>query len=314
MMMTSKAIGLVAGLATVTTEAPGTDAPPSARVLVAPLVVAGDASGSTRERIEPRVRAGLQRSRVGLLPDEAAGCDVLDCFIDRARERGATHLVRAEIRVDDKIYDVRITAHDVRSGDERIEVHETCEVCGLAEVAELVDRQAAALGDRLVAWAPTPGVLAIRSDPAGASIALDGEPAGRSPLRLELEPGPHRVHASLPGHTSAERRVVARAGVHETWSVTLKPLPRAADDRRAPMRHAGWALLGIGTAAIVPGVVFLALDGRGYRSRCGTADRDAEGDCRFRWNTTVHGAALTAGGVALLATGVAMLVAARRRR
>ena len=73
-------------------------------------------------------------------------------------------------------------------------------------------------------------------------------------------------------------------------------------------------MLGIGTAALVPGIVLLAVDGSGYRLRCDGSDRDAEGDCRYRNDTLVYGAVLTACGAALLATGIGLLVASRRRR
>jgi hypothetical protein len=286
------------------------------RVVVAPIELVGEFPSGAREQLSTHLQSGLVRSRVARLTDADAPlqCQTLQCLLDRARDQGATHLVRAEISVVDKIYDVRITAYDSRASEIHIDVQETCEVCGLAEVAELVERQAATLGDRLADWAPTPGVLSVESQPRGAAIALDGDAAGYAPLRLELEPGPHRLRATLPGHAPTERRVVAKEGVHETWSFTMQPLPRYPEDGRRNVRRAGWAVLGIGTAAFVPGVVLLAVDGRGYRLRCGGSDRDAEGDCRYRNDTLVYGAVLTACGAALLATGIGLLVASRRRR
>jgi hypothetical protein len=284
------------------------------RVVVAPLELVGEFPSGARDQLWTRLQSGLDRSQVTRVADAPRQCETLPCLLEAARQQGATHLVRAEISVADKIYDVRITAYDARASEIHIGVHETCEVCGLAEVAELVQRQAATLGDRLADWAPTPGVLSVESQPRGAAIALDGDAAGYAPLRLELEPGPHRLEATLPGHAPAERRVVAKEGVHETWSFTMQPLPRYPEDRRRKIRGAGWAVLGIGTAAFVPGVVLIGVDGRGYRLRCGGSDRDAEGDCRYRNDTLVYGAVLTACGAALLATGIGLLVASRRRR
>ena len=55
------------------------------------------------------------------------------------------------------------------------------------------------------------------------------------------------------------------------------------------------------------GAVLLALHGRDDRRRCSGADRDLEGDCRFRYETVAGGAtALTVGLVSII-TGAALL-------
>jgi hypothetical protein len=37
------------------------------------------------------------------------------------------------------------------------------------------------------------GVLVVSSEPSGATVNVDGQPAGRSPITLRLAPGTHRV-------------------------------------------------------------------------------------------------------------------------
>jgi len=56
------------------------------------------------------------------------------------------------------------------------------------------------------------GTVEITTDPPGARIALDGEPRGQSPLRLDAAPGEHRITATLPGREPQTRRVVVRSG------------------------------------------------------------------------------------------------------
>jgi serine/threonine protein kinase len=52
------------------------------------------------------------------------------------------------------------------------------------------------------------GRLLVRSTPAGASVMLDGQSRGVTPLELrELSFGAHTVRVSYPGHDSRERRV-----------------------------------------------------------------------------------------------------------
>jgi hypothetical protein len=282
-------------------------------VLLAPLRIDGELSSATRADLSRKLAEGLRRSAVEAR-EATEACGDLTCRMDEARERGASHVVEAALVVDDRVYDVTITAYAVNTPRERIEVGERCEVCGVAEVAELVARQAAALGDRLREPGPAVAELSIISEPAGARIFVDGEDAGRTPLRVSLPPGPHRVRATLPDHAPLERNVEAQRGTRETVHLRLSPVDAPVRAPRPRTWAAGWALFGIGTAALVPGITLLAIDGRGQRSRCSGVDRDAEGDCRFRWNTTVHGAAIVAVGAALIATGVGLIVAGRHRK
>jgi eukaryotic-like serine/threonine-protein kinase len=50
----------------------------------------------------------------------------------------------------------------------------------------------------------TPGPLRVETQPPGMPVSIDGRPAGRSPLMLELEPGIHRVRVDEPGYAPAE--------------------------------------------------------------------------------------------------------------
>jgi hypothetical protein len=276
-------------------------------------VVDGAVEEVGRTEIAAQLRAGLGQSAVEVLaPDpRMAECTAPACVDELARASDATHVVQADVVVDDKVYDVRIVARDAHTNTIAAEVKETCEVCGVTEVADLVRRQSAALGERLASLAPTPAVLSVQSDPHGAAITLDDAAVGRAPLRLELGAGAHRLRATKQGYAPIEHRMVAVEGVHETWSFAMRP--SAPPRKQMRMRAAGWALLGIGSAVVVPGVVFLALDDRPFRSRCNGGNVDSQGDCRFLYGSVVHGAVLTAVGLALVATGVGLVVAARRK-
>ena len=55
----------------------------------------------------------------------------------------------------------------------------------------------------LVAAAPSApaatGTLAVHTNPAGASVVIDGQPRGVTPLRVTLSPGPHTLDLSVDG-------------------------------------------------------------------------------------------------------------------
>lgn len=65
--------------------------------------------------------------------------------------------------------------------------------------------------------------LALRSQPAGASVSVGGVYKGRTPLTVTLAPRlQHAVSLSLPGHESASRQVSLQAGETSNLSVTLQ--------------------------------------------------------------------------------------------
>lgn len=70
---------------------------------------------------------------------------------------------------------------------------------------------------------PADGRLQLGSTPAAASVTVDGEYRGQTPLLLELEPGrAHRVAIFKAGHSSANRTVSLEPGAEETLHVSLR--------------------------------------------------------------------------------------------
>lgn len=66
------------------------------------------------------------------------------------------------------------------------------------------------------------GRLALRSEPAGASVSVGGAYRGQTPLTLELRPDmAHNVVLTLPGYEAATRQVSLGAGESRTVSVPL---------------------------------------------------------------------------------------------
>ena len=66
------------------------------------------------------------------------------------------------------------------------------------------------------------GSLAVRSDPAGANVYLDGEKAGTTPLTLTAVPaGTHRLLLTLQGYPDISRMVEIASGPNPEVSVTF---------------------------------------------------------------------------------------------
>lgn len=95
--------------------------------------------------------------------------------------------------------------------------------------------------DKLVALKKRIGaVLKVNSEPTGATVRVDGQVKGHTPLRLDLVAGTHLIRLSHKGTRSSERRIVIRAGedilenfsLDPVGSVSLKVTPSDALIRR----------------------------------------------------------------------------------
>ena len=75
--------------------------------------------------------------------------------------------------------------------------------------------------------APAPGTADIVSTPPGASVSVDGRPAGETPLSgLKLKPGRHQVALVLEGHEPWSGTVDVRAGEKGRVEARLRPLAK----------------------------------------------------------------------------------------
>jgi len=83
-----------------------------------------------------------------------------------------------------------------------------------------------------VALKPNFGVISISSVPAGATIEVDGKPAGVTPGKVEMDSGMRRVSVSAPGLKPWTSTVVVAAGVPQT----LGPISLGAADARVTVR------------------------------------------------------------------------------
>lgn len=69
------------------------------------------------------------------------------------------------------------------------------------------------------------GVVAVRSDPAGADVSVGGRYRGRTPVEIGLAPGvPHEVVVARAGYRPATRSVNVGSRERATLSVALEPV------------------------------------------------------------------------------------------
>lgn len=313
---------LATGVPTGGSAAPSSTAPPSTEVRAGllPVQFEGDFNDAWRATLQEDLERGLADTGLSVLDPqavtEASGgvgdCRNAKCFQFLSQSVRAPFLVRAKIVVAERNYEIALDIIDGRDGSLAASSTESCQLCGLAEVGELIAKQAAVLREKVDVLALAPAVVAITTEPTGATIFIDGERIGEAPLEHELSPGTHRAQARKPGYVEQVRTLEAVKGVRErvTFELMLAPAEEQTP-RRDWKPPVGWSLLGVGGAGLASGITFLAIDEVPYRARCSGPDIDALGHCRQRYNTLTHGIALTASGAALAITGAALLIAAR---
>jgi hypothetical protein len=284
------------------------------RIVVLAPQLEGDVSSAAADTIVEALHAGLRRGDVDVVTSEvaAATCTSAACRRDAVHKAGGDELVSIRVVGERRDYDVAIALVDGETGDEVARVERRCELCGVAELAEHVDAQAAALLARLQSQSAAPATLVVRSTPAGALVRIDEQVVGETPIERRVEIGAHVLRLGLRGYVDEQRRFEALAGVRETIAIELVPLPTS--DRQRRMRAGGFAALAIGSAVTAAGLTLVAIHGRPNVGRCRGDDIDAQGDCKYLYATRVPGIVVTSLGVSSLVTGIVLLALARKHR
>ncbi len=82
---------------------------------------------------------------------------------------------------------------------------------------------------------PADGRVRLASAPSDATVSVNGEYSGRTPMTLRLRPGSaHRIAISKPGYETAERELSVAADSGRDLSVELTPLYGEVDIQSSP--------------------------------------------------------------------------------
>jgi hypothetical protein len=169
------------------------------------------------------------------------------------------------VQVEKKNYEVVLDLLGGRDGKAVGQSRERCELCGIREVGQQMDKQVIALRDYAqAAAAAAPAQFTFESRPAGVDVAVDGKAEGVTPLSLELAAGTHRLAFTAEGYHGSERTVHVESGTNGFVTVDLVPEEQAApllSPVRRPWRLMGLAALVAGTLAVAAGAVALSFDG-----------------------------------------------------
>ena len=159
--------------------------------------------------------------------------------------------------------------------------------------------------------------LSVLSDPAGATVSIDGRPLGVAPWTGEIAPGKHHVMLTLRGYVDVQRDIALPAGepidvtlpMQKSELVAAAPAQGGEGARGPELGPLPWLALGVGAVSLGGALTFEIMrrsaesDARGaasqlsYQSALETEQsrRDAA-----RVLLGVGGAFVVAGGVLLL--------------
>lgn len=285
-------------------------AEPQRSVVVLPTATEGEVSQVAIDRIDESLRRGLAAGGVSTTDGgEGAPCSDAPCLTARATAAGTDTAVQLRLVLEGRDYRMELLATD-REG-KLLSAAAECAICGFDEAATVVGDEATRLAEKLSAG-PKPARLTVGTTPEGATVYLDGEAVGTSPLSFDVPPGEHELRLEKDGHNDKQASYVAVSGVKETLSFELAATIVPPSPKK---RIGGWIAVGAGLLPFAGGVALLAIDDRPVPGRCDDpVNVDGAGVCRYQFTTMPVGAALLAVGSASIAAGTVWLIVDRQRR
>lgn len=104
------------------------------------------------------------------------------------------------------------------------------------------------------------GTLSIATDPAGATLNVNGRQLGLTPYQRDSFVGPQEIELTMPGFQTEKLSLAVTDGQITQRQVVLTPLVTQAPSLR-PTTVLKWTLLGVGIASLIGGGTLLGLNG-----------------------------------------------------
>lgn len=285
-------------------------------LLVLPLKVTGVVPRSVRERYVKITLKALQSDSYNtvLVKD----CEEIACALEQAPDAQRPVVLRQVLSAKERNYSLFVELVDARTKRVLSTSKENCELCGVGEVSELFGARASVIKAKVESTSVFGSTLLVKSEPSGAQIYVDGKLSGVTPSTLRLPPGRHKVELRKKGRIPSRKSVAIVDGVKEMLEFELSEVPVARVEKprlddyssRIPMRGWGWLAMSTGVLALGAGVPLVLLHKKPFKQRCDPAswDQDANGNCRYVYDTQTAGIVSLGVGGALFVTGLALAV------
>jgi tetratricopeptide (TPR) repeat protein len=157
--------------------------------------------------------------------------------------------------------------------------------------------------------------LSVLSTPSGATVAIDGNALGVTPLTVELPPGAHSALLTLRGFSDAQVRFTLAASTPIDLPVQLQPAPAEAAPLAATQNHgrrfgiAPYITLGAGAALLGTAALFeLGRHSAQTAAKDDVTQLDYERDVNAMNSRQTMARVFVGVGAAVTVTGAALLV------
>jgi len=300
------------------------------QVAVLPVEIEGELDPEIRSQINERVTQELENEAYLLVPYSPPGGRCADhrCIHEAAGSANARYVVVPAVGTTSHDYGIAVRLYDF-SGQLAVTKESTCEICSHEEVVSAIGAQAQQLVEPLVRLVEKPygdrgqesredtgpAELWLQTLPSGASVRVDGNLVGKTPLRLEVEPGLRNLEVSLRGYLPHKQTIRTVRG--STAELRLD-LAESQDNQNRAMKISAIVLAAAGIPALAAGITLLVLDERPYKPTCSLNNLDYEGNCRYQYDTLTSGAVLTslglAGGITAATLGLVLYGRNRQAR
>jgi hypothetical protein len=296
------------------------------RVALMPLLAEGDVPMEVRTEARDAIRDALRSRKYEVVDGRPPGrnCSDFECIHAVADQADAQWVIQPALSTIDHDYGIAVRLYDF-AGNLKADEETTCEICSYPDAVAALVTEATELKEPLLGFVENPygdreqesfesdgvSTLAIRTEPEGALVKIDGERIGKTPLEVQVEPGLRDLEISLRNHNDIVKTVRAPRGSSELLSYKLV---ENNDSQTRALRITGWTFSMLGVGLLGAGVPLLALEEQPVKSKCSGENIDFNGTCRYRYDTLLPGALLTGFGIASLLTGITTGMIARARR
>jgi uncharacterized protein YjeT (DUF2065 family) len=263
-----------------------------------------------------QVFAGLVVTQLLKQGEALENCRAAPCYREIARQLGVEYLVTALVHVEQKDYEVTLELVSGRDGNSLGQSREKCELCGIKEAGQLMDKQVLGLREFAAAAAATaPARYAIETRPAGLEVLIDGKRAGSTPLELDVPAGSHKLALNTDGRVQIERSLEVESGTNGVLSFDLAAPALPSGDSAAvalashqrQLRYVGLGSMAVGVLSAVAGAIVLSLDGAFVECPDGGKIQSKCSTKAILRETSVESGILFAAGGSLLAAGGVMV-------
>lgn len=236
------------------------------------VIVTGE--GAMQPQLAAQIESWLSQHGHTLVPSPLppdaistlTDCFVLDnqaCARELVEKRAkSTTMVFARIDIKSNATsgrDIKLTVYWFDKGRDPVAETKTCERC----VDQTLRTTADELMKKLVGGGDV-GHIKLSSNPPGARITIDGQAIGVTPLDWDLPPGRHTIQMDKAGLKTVSRDITVASNKSDAVGMVLLPGSGSGGDGSgsdgAPSKLIPIAALSVGGAAIITGVVLIAIN------------------------------------------------------